>query len=137
MATGFPHLLSPVRIGNVEVRNRLVTSAHGSALPTERRPNRRLAVFHAARAKGGVGLIILENSRVHPTGRGGPIALEAWHEENIPHFRMVAEAVHQRGAKIFAQLHPSGAQRQQPRHAASRVGTIRHGDSVRKSVGIE
>ena len=75
MATDFPHLLSPLRIGSMQVRNRIVTSAHATALPTERKPNRRLAQYHAARAKGGVGLIILENSRVHPTGRGGPIAL--------------------------------------------------------------
>jgi mycofactocin system FadH/OYE family oxidoreductase 2 len=108
MATGFPHLLSPMRIGNMQVRNRIVTSAHATALPTERKPNRRLAQYHAARAKGGVGLIILENSRVHPTGRGGPIALEGWHEANIPHFRMVADAVHEHGAKIVAQLHHPG-----------------------------
>lgn len=97
-----------MRIGNVEIRNRIATSAHSSALATERKPNRRLAAYHAARAKGGVGLIILEASRVHPTGRGGPIALEAWQEENISHFRMVADAVHEHGAKIFAQLHHPG-----------------------------
>jgi 2,4-dienoyl-CoA reductase-like NADH-dependent reductase (Old Yellow Enzyme family)/thioredoxin reductase len=97
-----------MRIGSMQVRNRIVTSAHATALPTERRPNRRLAQYHAARAKGGVGLIILENSRVHPTGRGGPIALEGWHEANIPHYRMVADAVHEHGAKIIAQLHHPG-----------------------------
>jgi mycofactocin system FadH/OYE family oxidoreductase 2 len=107
-ANGFPHLLSPARIGAVEVRNRIVASAHGTALPTERRPNRRLAVYHAARAKGGVGLIILENSRVHPTGRGASFALDGWPEENIPHYRMLADAVHEHGAKIFAQLHHPG-----------------------------
>ena len=106
--TGFPHLLSPVRVGNVEIRNRLVASAHATALPTERRPNRRLAAYHAARAKGGIGLIILENSRVHPTGRAGLIALEGWQEEHVPHYRMVADAVHEHGAKIFAQLHHPG-----------------------------
>jgi mycofactocin system FadH/OYE family oxidoreductase 2 len=104
----FLNLLSPLRIGNVAIRNRIATSAHSSALATERKPNRRLAAYHEARAKGGVGLIILEASRVHPTGRGGPIALEAWQEENIPHFRMIADAVHEHGAKIFAQLHHPG-----------------------------
>ena len=107
-STDFPRLLSPMRIGNVTMRNRIVTSAHSGALATERKPNRRLAAYHAARAKGGVGLIILEASRVHPTGRAGPIALEAWQEENIPHFRMIADAVHEHGAKMFAQLHHPG-----------------------------
>lgn len=108
MQTGFPHLLSPVRIRNVDIRNRIVTAAHATALPTERRPNHRLSVYHETRAKGGVGLIILENSRVHPTGRAGPIALEGWHEENIPDYKRVADAVHRYGAKIFAQLHHPG-----------------------------
>ncbi len=104
----FPSLLSPLQIGNVTIRNRIATSAHSGALATERKPNRRLAAYHAERAKGGVGLIILEASRVHPTGRAGPIAIEAWQEENIPHYRMVADAVHQHGAKMFAQLHHPG-----------------------------
>ena len=104
----FTSLLSPIRIGNVTIRNRIATSAHSGALATERKPNRRLAAYHAARAKGGAGLIILEASRVHPTGRAGPIAMEAWQEENIPYYRMVADAVHEHGAKMFAQLHHPG-----------------------------
>ena len=108
MSQPFAHLLSPIRIGNVEIRNRIATSAHGTAIPTDRKPNSRLAVYHAERAKGGVGLVIFENSRVHPTGRGGLIALEGWHEENVPLYREVADAVHAHGAKIFAQLHHPG-----------------------------
>ena len=108
MDTRFPHLLSPIRIGNVEVRNRLVSSAHQTRLGQGYRPTRQMAEYHAARARGGIGLIILEGTWVHPTTLGDQYSLIAWDEEAIPQFRMVADAVHQHGAKIFAQLHHKG-----------------------------
>ncbi|MBI4587473.1 MAG: FAD-dependent oxidoreductase [Candidatus Rokubacteria bacterium] len=92
----------------MEVRNRMVFSAHGTCLGAHHRPTPELAAYHAARARGGIGLIVLENSRVHPTGRGPDAALEAWNEDNIPHYRSVADAVHEQGARIFAQLHHPG-----------------------------
>ncbi len=108
MSSQYPHLMSPLRIGPVEVRNRMVSTAHATWLGSDFRPTPALAAYHAARAKGGIGLIIMENSRVHPTARGGRAALEAWHEESIPHYRKIAEAVQEHGAKIFAQLIHTG-----------------------------
>ena len=108
MSSRYPHLMSPLRIGPVEVRNRMVSTAHATWLGSDYRPTPALAAYQAARAKGGIGLIILENSRVHPTARGGRAALEAWHEESVPHYRRVADAVHKHGAKIFAQLIHTG-----------------------------
>lgn len=107
METKFPNLLSPKRIGNIEVRNRLVSSAHGTAFGSDHHPSERHVAYHAARAKGGVGLIIMEGTRVHPNARGGPASLESWNEANIPYFEKVADAVHKHGARIFVQLfHP-------------------------------
>ncbi len=104
MNAQFPTLMSPFTIGNIEVRNRLVDPAHATALSADHRPTPRLAAFHAARARGGVGLIILENSRVHPTSAGGGSSMEAWNTDNIPYYKTVADAVHPHGAKILAQL---------------------------------
>ena len=106
-ANGFPRLLSP----RASAPSRCAT---GSSPPRTAPPCRPSAGRTTAwrpttlRAKGGVGLIILENSRVHPTGRGASFALDGWPEENIPHYHMLADAVHEHGAKIFAQLHHPG-----------------------------
>ena len=104
MSTRFPHLLSPMRIGNMEVRNRLVTSAYQTNLGQDYRPTRRMAEYHAARARGGAGLVVLEGARLHPTTRSSQANLIGWDEEAIPEFRMVADAVHQHGAKIVGQI---------------------------------
>ena len=60
MVEQFKHLFTPIRIGSVEIKNRicflgLMTGYYEreTGLPTE-----RLAYFYAERAKGGVGLII-------------------------------------------------------------------------------
>lgn len=99
----FSHLLSPGRIGRVEVRNRLVSTSHGTHLAERHRPSRELIAYHAARAMGGIGLIVTEGLRIHPTTRVEG-RLEVWDEDAIPHFRPLADAVHQHGATIFAQL---------------------------------
>ena len=104
MTAQFASLMSPFKLGHIEVRNRLVDPAHATALAADHRPSSRLVAFHAARARGGVGLIIMENSRVHPTSAGGGSAMEAWNQDNIPHYKTVADAVHSHGAKILAQL---------------------------------
>ncbi len=104
MASQFPNLLSPTRIGNVEIRNRIISSAHSSNLAVNNRPSEAMIAYHIARARGGVGLIILENSRVHPTTGGRDNSLHAWEEAHIPAYKRLAEAVHEHGAKMFAQL---------------------------------
>ena len=108
MPSQFPNLTSPIRIGNVEIRNRIADPAHGTGLGEDRHPSPRLVAMHATRAKGGIGLTIIEGSRVHPSSRGGGSAMEAYDEDNIPYYKMMADAVHPHGAKIFAQLYHSG-----------------------------
>ncbi|MBI4595107.1 MAG: hypothetical protein HY730_01870, partial [Candidatus Tectomicrobia bacterium] len=64
MKTMFNHLFSPIKINNVTVKNRILQPAHAKiyedridngALTSERN-----AYYHAERAKGGAGLIIME-----------------------------------------------------------------------------
>ena len=104
MTTMFPNLLSPLHIGNIEVRNRLVSTAHQTRLGRGHRPTPELAAYHAARARGGIGLIILEGAWAHPTTLGDQYTLIAYDEEAIPHFRMVVDAIHDGGAKVFGQI---------------------------------
>jgi len=57
----------PIRIGNIEVPNRVVRSAHGTCLAEAGLIGERLINYHLARAKGGVGLSILDAGSVHPS----------------------------------------------------------------------
>lgn len=100
----FGHLLSPIRLGNVEVRNRMLTSAHSSGMYQNNRPTPQNNAYHAARARGGIGLIIIQGTIVHPTSYGGLQSPTGYIDDAIPAWRALADAVHEHGTKIFVQL---------------------------------
>jgi len=62
----YNYVLSPVKIGGVTVKNRVVRTAHGTAIGGGTMSDDLIA-YHAARARGGVGLTILEILGVNPT----------------------------------------------------------------------
>jgi 2,4-dienoyl-CoA reductase-like NADH-dependent reductase (Old Yellow Enzyme family) len=105
-ATKYPLVFRPLRIGPVEVRNRVympphglgaltVGGAHGSLYPSD-----QWAHYFAERAANGVGLIIHSNQILPRVRLAGPI-----YEESIPAYSAVAAMVHKHGARIFSQLH--------------------------------
>ena len=55
----YRHVLSPIRIGGVEVPNRVVRTAHATGFAAGEMSDRLIA-YHEARARGGVGLTIVE-----------------------------------------------------------------------------
>ena len=65
--TSYPHLFSPLRIGNVTVRNRIMQTAHVKLFAERGVDSQRNVDYQAARAKGGAGLLITGNRVVHPT----------------------------------------------------------------------
>ncbi|WP_264602583.1 oxidoreductase [Rhodobium gokarnense] len=108
-ATRFPLLFSPFRLGAVEIRNRFVFQPHFTALGTlEGMPSPALTAYHRERARGGVGLIVMESQAIHPTGKMSDRFLNAWDPAVIPGLAEIAEAVHGHGAKIFSQLTHGG-----------------------------
>ncbi len=69
-ASRYHYLFSPLRVGPVVVRNRIVFSAHLTNFAEDGLPSQQHADYYAARAAGGVGLIITEEHSTHPrTGR--------------------------------------------------------------------
>ncbi|BAF58448.1 MAG: FAD-dependent oxidoreductase [Pelotomaculum sp.] len=107
----FYRLFQPVKINSVELRNRIVmppmVTNFGYADNTV---SGRLVAYHAARAKGGFGLNIVENFAVHPLGKAFSAVLGLWDDRFIPGCRGLTEAVHRHGGKIFAQIYHAGAQ---------------------------
>lgn len=105
----FPLLLSPFRIGELELRNRLVFQPHFTALGHRNgMPSDAHVAYHEERARGGVGLIVFESMAVHPTGKMSRRFINAWDAAVVPMCRTLTDAVHAHGAKIVGQLTHAG-----------------------------
>lgn len=65
----YEHVLAPIEINRLVVKNRVVRTAHGTNIG-QGRINDELIAYHEARAAGGCGLTILEAASVHPTDMG-------------------------------------------------------------------
>jgi 2,4-dienoyl-CoA reductase-like NADH-dependent reductase (Old Yellow Enzyme family) len=106
--TAFPSLLSPLRIGPIEVPNRIVSTSHQTTLVHDHLPMDELVAYHEARARGGVGLITLEATAVHPTGLLTAHTLAGYHEDIRGGYERIAAAVQPHGTKLFVQLFHGG-----------------------------
>jgi mycofactocin system FadH/OYE family oxidoreductase 2 len=103
------HLFSPIKIGNVEIRNRILQSAHITNFAEGGLPTERHLRYYEARAKGGIGLIIQEATAVNMhTGLHSSAVSHGWKEGFTDRLRKISEAVHAHGAKLFLQLAHGG-----------------------------
>ena len=102
------HLLAPLELGPVELRNRIVSTAHQTTLVHEHLPTDDFVAYHEARARGGVGLIVLEATAVHESGLLTGHTLAGYVPAVVPGYRMVAEAVNPHGTRLFVQLFHGG-----------------------------
>jgi mycofactocin system FadH/OYE family oxidoreductase 2 len=106
----FPNLFSPLKIGTVEVKNRISFQPHLTNLAVGNLPSERQMYYWGERAKGGAGLIITEELTVHPTDMSYEKLIDVYHAEVIPGFKKITDYVHQYDSKIFAQLNHNGQQ---------------------------
>ena len=103
----FKHLFSPFVLRGKEIRNRILSTGHQTYLSSAGLPGDDMIAYHEARAKGGVGLIIVEAARFHHSAFSDSLELIVDSDKCIPGYARLSKAVHQHGAKIFAQLsHP-------------------------------
>lgn len=110
MATNMlKHLFSPIRIGSMEVKNRIVlppmTVGYGVPEGTVSEKHRD---YYEARAQGGAGLIITEAAAVHAQRKYGMFPLGLYEDAQIQSWRELAEATHRHGAKLAVQLMDPG-----------------------------
>lgn len=111
LASGaYSHLLSPGRINQLELRNRIFFSPMGSNLAEEDGVvGERLRAYYVERAKGGAALVTMGSVSV-----GFPEGASNWRQEAIsddrfiPGIRQLADEVHAHGAKLAAQLQHGG-----------------------------
>src|SRR5918912_2116973 len=105
----YPHLFSPLRIGSITVRNRIMQTGDVKPFAHDAVDSQRNVDYQVERAKGGAGLLITGNRVVHPTSTTGfPRVAWAYRPEALDADRRLTSAVHEHGAAIFAQLNHFG-----------------------------
>ncbi|MGH6881773.1 FAD-dependent oxidoreductase [Hypericibacter sp.] len=105
--TAFKNIFQPLTIRGCTIKNRILSTGHDTTLPTEAAVNEPLIAYQEARARGGVGLIVVQVAGVHETARYTNHILMATDDSAIDGYRRLAERVHHYGTKIFGQLfHP-------------------------------
>ena len=104
----YPLLFRPLRIGPVEIPNRIVSTAHQTTLVEDGLPTDDFVAYHAARADGGVGLICIEATAVHPSGLLTGHTIAGYDPRVVERLARVADAVHAGGTRLFAQLFHGG-----------------------------
>lgn len=107
MAAQFEHLFSPIKVGAIEIKNRILSTGHDTSLPIDGTVNDALIAYHEARASGGAGLIVSQVVGVHDTARYSAHVLMGDTDACIPGIKKLADAVHGHGCRLFVQLfHP-------------------------------
>jgi 2,4-dienoyl-CoA reductase (NADPH2) len=104
----YPHLMAPLRVGAITLRNRIVMGAMHTRLETLDRPFERLTAFYRVRAQGEVGLILTCGYSPNREGifePNGPLFCD---RSQIEEHRAITGAVHAAGGLIALQLLHAG-----------------------------
>lgn len=99
-------LLEPYRLGNIELKNRIVMAPMTRSRAIHNKPNTLVETYYEQRSSAG--LIITEGTSPSPNGLGYARIPGIFNEEQISAWKNVTEAVHRNGGKIFVQLMHSG-----------------------------
>ena len=98
----FKHLFTPIRLGNVEIPNRIMMSPHGM---TGLRPGTQEQLdYYEARAKGGAGFVGIACCPCQEIHVYKGMFMTSRDEENIPKLARIGEVVHKHGSKVFAHV---------------------------------
>jgi 2,4-dienoyl-CoA reductase (NADPH2) len=108
MSSSYPTLLAPLDLGFTKLKNRVLMGSMHTGLEEYPDGMKKLAAFYAARAAGGVGLIV--TGGISPNREGillkGAARLDD--DRHLDHHRTVTDAVHRAGGKIALQILHAG-----------------------------
>ncbi|MBU3261431.1 NADPH-dependent 2,4-dienoyl-CoA reductase [Roseovarius sp. PS-C2] len=105
--TKYSHLLSPLDLGHVTLKNRVLMGSMHTGLE-ETKDWDRVAEFYATRARGGVGLMVTGGMAPNPEGGVFPGAAGLYTEQDIANHRHVTDRVHDAGGRIAMQILHAG-----------------------------
>lgn len=104
------YIFSETSIKNLKIKNRIVMApmvCFGYAKEDGFVTNENIRHYEE-RAKGGIGLIIVEATCVSSSGRLADSQLGIWSEEHIAGLSKITEVCHKYGAKVILQIHHAG-----------------------------
>ncbi|MGB3316542.1 MAG: 2,4-dienoyl-CoA reductase FMN-binding domain-containing protein, partial [Albidovulum sp.] len=105
--THYPHLLAPLDLGHVSLPNRVLMGSMHTNLEETKDWN-RVAEFYAARARGGVGLMVTGGMAPNREGGVFPGAAGLFTPADIANHRIVTDRVHEAGGRIAMQILHAG-----------------------------
>jgi 2,4-dienoyl-CoA reductase (NADPH2) len=108
MSTPYPHLLAPLDLGFTTLKNRVLMGSMHTGLEDIGNSHGRMAAFYAARAKGGVGLIVTGGFAPNPDSIVMQGASILDNETEAAKHRVITDAVHAHGGKICVQILHTG-----------------------------
>lgn len=106
--TSYPQLFTPLEVGHITLRNRVVMGSMHTGLEDRARDADRLAAYFAERARGGVGLVITGGYAPNRTGWLLPFGAKLTNRTEAYRHRRITRAVHEAGAKIALQILHAG-----------------------------
>lgn len=111
MKNNYQHIFSPLTVRNMTLKNRVVMMPMGTNYGEQSGEMSFLHInYYEQRAKGGVGLIIMENASVDsPLGSNGTTQLRIDHDNYIPRLFKCCENLHKYGACVAIQINHAGA----------------------------
>ena len=117
MKCNYKNIFSPLTIKNMTMKNRIMMTPMGTNYGEQTGEMSFLHInYYEQRAKGGVGLIMVENASVDsPLGSNGTTQIRIDHDNYMPRFFKLCETVHSHGACIGLQLNHAGASAQSKR----------------------
>jgi 2,4-dienoyl-CoA reductase (NADPH2) len=104
----YPHLLAPLDLGWVRLRNRALMGSMHTGLEDREQDYPRLAAYLGERARGGVGLIVTGGIAPNRAGWGAPFAGKLSSRREVPRHRLVTAAVHAEGGHVCMQILHTG-----------------------------
>ena len=114
----FIKLFEPLKIKNLEIRNRIVLPAMALNFTPDGFIGDKFSNFYAERAKGGVGLIIIGGCQIEARG-AAPGFVSVDDDKFIQGLTAFAKRMHDHGAKVVAQLYHAGAYAISPKAVSS------------------
>jgi 2,4-dienoyl-CoA reductase-like NADH-dependent reductase (Old Yellow Enzyme family)/thioredoxin reductase len=103
------HLFQPIRVGTMELKNRVVMCPMGTNFAdTTSMPTDGMVAYYAERAKGGIGLIIVEHTTMETRGKWSPRGAGIWDDRFVPGWKKVVDAVHAQGGNVALQIGHQG-----------------------------
>jgi len=104
----YPHLLAPLNLGYIRLKNRVVMGAMHTGLEECGDDFDRLVGFYNARAAGDVGLLITGGIAPNEAGRLSPSSAKLTNMDEVGRHRRITRAVHKHGSKICLQILHTG-----------------------------